>query len=139
VKQLTLEYTVSNLGMMGSLIEMKLKALIQAPMVQAPVEEAPTEEEVHQMLENLQIKPFKKGSEEKEFADKFVTAYLDSFKEKMPGLFEQFEDRPRRTGMVAPMATPLYDAVLYLTQEQYADLGSPPLLSKLRFKARMIQ
>jgi len=68
-----------------------------------------------------------------------VTAYLDSFKEKMPGLFENFEDRPRGTGMAVPQMMPLYDAVLYLTREQYETMGAPPLLSKLRFKVGVVK
>jgi len=120
--------------MVGSRVELKLRAPIQMPVLSAPMDDVPTEEDVHKMLEK--IKPLKKGSEEEGIANRLVTAYIDAFKEKLPDLFSGLENRSY--GAVSSMA-PIYDAVLYLTPEQYEALGSPPLLAKLRFKAGIIK
>ena len=141
MKQITLEYIVSQLEMMGSLIVLNLKAPVEMSMIPSPMdgvsETMPSEEEVKRMLSKL--KPNSKGSDEEIVVNKFVDAYVNAIKDKMPGLLEGIKGvRGDRGGMVSSEA-PIYDTILYLTQEQYKALGSPPLLAKLKVKVGMVK
>ena len=140
MKNVELEYTVVELGMMGALIEMKLKAPMVIPDISLMEisDNVPSEEDVKRMLSKF--KPVESRSDEGIVANKFVNAYIDAIKEKMPSFFEELEDRHQdRGGWVASPMAPLYDAVLYLSRDQYEAMGNPPLLSKLRFNVGMIK
>lgn len=134
-KRLNDNYTIVGLNMQGPLIEMTLmilKGVSGIPLNKEPISESLRDE--YRMLERIepinQKTEEKQLTEDKQLSDGTKVMYIYPPERREPDYAQEFETRPRLTP---------YDAVLYLTQEQYKALGTPHLLCRLRLGVGVVK
>lgn len=117
-KALELEYTIISLFPWGQspYIEIQLLDSTQPPLSISSVEDESKEDEEKKMLEK--ITPVED---------------VDSVKRVI------IEVRPHGGRGILSGPIGHCDMIIYVTKEQYKELGSPPLLAKLRFKVGVVK
>lgn len=126
-KMLEVEYRVVSLEQAFNLIKVELKEIrnIELP---PPIEEVPEP--------RIRFEPIPKTENERMALDLWK-----AFETTAPPGFKEAFGRTLPSGRMVstrPAIAPINEVTMFLTEEQYIELGSPPLLSSIKFKIEVL-